>query len=251
LTRRHPYLAPNIEGGFIPFAHRGGSHHHPENSLIAFRQAWDLGYRYLETDVQVTADGVLVAFHDDDLHRTCGIPRLISQMTWAEVSQARIDGLEAIPTLAELMEEFPEAYFNIDAKSDATVDTLIAHLRYTASLQRTCVGAFSHRRLVKIRSILGDQVCTSASPREVAQWILGRVPSGPSCLQVPIRHKNVPVITQRSLRLADRAHCPVHVWTVDNPHIMQKLIDLGVHGIMTDRADILRDIVRLNAVWPE
>jgi glycerophosphoryl diester phosphodiesterase len=172
-------------------------------------------------------------------------------MTWAEVSQARIDGLEAIPTLAELMEEFPEAYFNIDAKSDATVDALIAHLRRTASLQRTCVGAFSHRRLVKIRSILGDQVCTSASPREVAQWILGRVPSGPSCLQVPIRHKRVSIITQRSLRLAEMVQCPVHVWTVDDPYTMQKLLDLGVHGIMTDRADILRDIVRLNAIWPE
>lgn len=251
MSRNHPYLAPNIDGGVIPFAHRGGSHRHPENSLVAFRQAWELGYRYLETDVQVTADGVLVAFHDDDLQRTCGIPRRISTMTWAEVSQARIDGLEAIPTLAELMEELPEAYFNIDAKSDVAVDPLMTHIRHTASLGRVCVGSFSHRRLVKIRSILGDQVCTSASPQEVVQWILGRVPPGPSCLQVPVRQSRVPVVTQRSLRVADKARCPVHVWTIDDPHTMQTLLDLGVQGIMTDRAEILRDVLRTNAIWPE
>jgi len=249
LSRRHPYLAPNIEGGFIPFAHRGGSHLHPENSLAAFRHAWDVGFRYLETDVQVTADGVLVAFHDDDLQRTCAIPQLISQMNWDEVSQARIGGQEAIPTLAELMEEFPEAYFNIDAKTDAAVEPLIAHLRHTRALPRVCIGAFSHSRLVKIRSLLGDEVCTTASPREVGQWLLGRVPSGPSCLQVPIRYGRVKVVTERRLRLAQQAQCPVHVWTIDDPNSMQQLIDIGVHGIMTDRGDILRNVAQLNDLW--
>ena len=249
MSRRHPYLAPNIEGGFIPFAHRGGSHLHPENSLAAFRHAWDVGFRYLETDVQVTADGVLVAFHDDDLQRTCAIPQLISQMSWAEVSQARIDGQEAIPTLAALMEEFPEAYFNIDAKTDAAVEPLIAHLRHTRALPRVCIGAFSHSRLVKIRSLLGDEVCTTASPREVGQWLLGRVPSGPSCLQVPIRYGRVKVVTERRLRLAQQAQCPVHVWTIDDPNSMQQLIDIGVHGIMTDRGDILRNVAQLNDLW--
>lgn len=249
MSRRHPYLAPNIEGGFIPFAHRGGSPQYPENSLAAFRQACEIGFRYLETDVQVTADGVLVAFHDDDLQRTCSVPKLISQMNWAEVSQARIDGQEAIPTLAELMEEFPEAYFNIDAKTDAAVEPLIAHLRRTSALPRVCIGAFSHSRLVKIRSLLGDVVCTTASPREVAQWLLGRVPSGPSCLQVPIRFGMVQVVTERRVRLAERAQCPVHVWTIDDPTSMQQLIDMGVHGIMTDHGDVLRNVAQLNALW--
>lgn len=249
MSRQHPYLAPNREGGFIPFAHRGGSNNHPENSVPAFRQAWDLGFRYLETDVQRTADGVLVAFHDNDLQRTCGVSRRISNMTWAEVSRARIDGREAIPTLMELLEEFPDAYFNIDAKTDATVEPLITHLRHSNSLNRVCIGAFSHQRLVRVRSILGDAVCTSASPREVAQWLIGRVPTGPSCLQVPLRHRRIPIVTERRVQLAHGADCPVHVWTVDDPHIMQTLLDMGVHGIMTDRADILRDIARHNAVW--
>lgn len=249
MSRRHPYLAPNLEGGFIPFAHRGGSSNHPENTVAAFRQAWELGFRYLETDVQRTADGVLVAFHDDDLERTCGVSRLISNMTWDEVSQARIDGREAIPTLAELMEEFPDAYFNIDAKSDATVEPLMTHLRHSNALDRVCIGSFSHQRLLRVRSILGETVCTSASPREVAQWLFGRVPAGPSCFQVPIQHRRIPIVTERRVQVADRAGCPVHVWTVDDPHTMQTLLDMGVHGIMTDRADILRDIARHNALW--
>jgi len=249
LTRRHPYLAPNREGGFISFAHRGGSETYAENSIAAFRQAWELGYRYLETDVQITADGVLVAFHDDDLQRTCGLNRKISLMTWAEVSQARIDGREAIPTLAELMEEFPEANFNIDAKTDATVEPLIAHLRHTSALPRICIGAFSHRRLVKIRSILGDEVCTTGSPREVTQWMMGRIPSGPSCFQVPMRQQKISIVTERSVRLANKAQCPVHVWTVDDPISMQQLIDLGVHGIMTDRSEVLRRVAEVNDLW--
>lgn len=250
MSRLHPYLAPNREGGFIAFAHRGGSPEHPENSLAAFRRAWDLGYRYLETDVQLTSDGVLVAFHDDDLQRTCGLRRLISEMTWAEASRARIDGREPIPTLAELMEELPEANFNIDAKTDETVEPLIAHLRRSQSLSRVCVGAFSHRRLVRFRATLGDAVCTTASPREVALWLSGRLPAGPSCLQVPFSYGRLPIVTDRRIRQADKANCPVHVWTVDDSHAMQELLDLGVHGIMTDRADVLRDVARINGLWP-
>lgn len=249
MSRQHPYLAPNREGGFIPFAHRGGSTSHSENSLAAFHHAWDLGFRYLETDVQITSDGVLVAFHDDDLQRTCDVPRSISTMTWAEVSLARIDGREPIPRLQELLEEFPEAYFNIDAKSDASVDPLIDFLGHAKSLHRVCIGAFSHRRLARVRAVLGDAVCTSASPREVAQWITGRMPTGPSCLQVPIRYGRLKIVTERRVRQAEKSNCPVHVWTVNDAHTMQVLFDLGVHGIMTDRAEVLRDVAQINAVW--
>lgn len=251
MSRRHPFLAPNIEGGFIPFAHRGGSQVHPENSLAAFRHAWELGFRYLETDVQVTADGQVIAFHDDDLERTCGLARRINDMTWAEVRGARIDGREPIPRLADLLEEFPAAYINIDAKSDAVVEPLLRVVREMAALNRVCIGAFSHRRIRRIRTEVGSAVCTSASPWEVAQWMAGRVPQGPSCLQVPVRQGKLQVVTERRVAGAEKANCPVHVWTVDEAADMQALMDLGVHGIMTDRGEVLRAVAVTNGLWHE
>lgn len=242
-------MAPNIEGGFIPFAHRGGSRSHPENSLAAFRHAWELGFRYLETDVQSTADGEVMAFHDDDLERTCGLAQRISDMAWAEVRTARIDGQEPIPRLLDLLEEFPDACINIDAKSDAVVEPLLKILRETVSLNRVCIGAFSHRRIRRIRIELGPAVCTSASPWEVAQWMAGRLPLGPSCLQVPMRQGRLPVVTERRMARAVNADCPVHVWTVDEAADMQTLLDLGVHGIMTDRGDVLRAVAVTNGLW--
>lgn len=217
--------------------------------MAAFRHAWDLGFRYLETDVQSTADGEVIAFHDDDLERTCGMARRISDMTWTEVRNARIDGQEPIPRLIDLLEEFPTACINIDAKSDAVVEPLLRILRTTAALNRVCIGAFSHRRIRRIRTELGSEVCTSASPWEVTQWMAGRLPLGPSCLQVPVRQGKLAVVTERRVARAQSASCPVHVWTVDDAGDMQALLDLGVHGIMTDRGDVLRSVAITNGIW--
>ena len=249
LAHDHPYLAPHARGGFIPFAHRGGTSEAPENTIASFRHAVSLGYRYLETDVQLTADGVLVAFHDDDLRRTCGRDARISELPWSEISTARVDGREPIPLLTELLEEFPETMLNIDAKSDATVEPLVATLRATSSLDRVCIGSFSHRRLRRVRAALGAAVCTSASPVEVVSWLAGRVPAGPSCFQVPMKQGPIDVVTHRTVERTRAAGKPVHVWTIDVPGEMQRLIDLGVHGIMTDQCVTLRNVVRANSLW--
>lgn len=246
----HPYLEPHATGGFIPFAHRGGTSEWPENTLAAFRHAVQLGYRYLETDVRLTSDGLLAAFHDDDLRRTAGRPGRISEMPWAEVSRILIDGREPIPLLADLLEEFPDAMINIDAKSDDTVEPLVALLRSMSALDRVCVGSFSHRRLRRVRGALGPTVCTSASPIEVLTWLSGRIPSGPSCFQVPVKQGPVTVTTGDRVERARRAGLPVHVWTVDHPEEMQELIDIGVHGIMTDQPAVLRSVCEHNSLWP-
>lgn len=245
----HPYLEPHRDGGFIPFAHRGGTSEAPENTLAAFRHAVSLGFSYLETDVRLTADGHLVAFHDDDLERTCATNGRISAMSWDEVSRVRVGGREPMPLLVDLFEEFPHARINIDAKSDSTVDPLIALLRRMDVLDRVCIGSFSHRRLERVRGALGPRVCTSASPREVVSWLYGRVPEAPSCFQVPVRQGPVTVVNRRSLRRAKAAEKPVHVWTIDEAHQMQALIDLEVDGIMTDQCDVLKSVTIANGLW--
>lgn len=248
-SHAHPYLAPHLDGQFIAFAHRGGTQDLPENTIPAFRHALDLGYQYLETDVQLTRDGVLVAFHDNDLFRTCGVQGRINEMSWEEVSQARVDGTEPIPLLAELLEEFPQAFINIDSKSDPTVDPLISTLKKFNALARVCIGSFSHRRISRFRSTLGAEVCTSASPLEVTQWVAGIMPTGPSCFQVPVRQGPIRVVSPRTLAAANKAGKPVHVWTIDTAHEMQQLIDLGVDGLMTDQSTILQKVLLSNNLW--
>lgn len=208
-----------------------------------------LGYRYLETDVQATADGVLTAFHDDDLARSCGRPGRVSELSWREVRTARVDGVEPIPLLADLLEAFPDARWNIDCKSDASVEPLVDVLRRTNSLDRVCLGTFSHRRMARLRRLLGPGACTSMSPLEVAQWLAGRLPAAPHAAQVPPSRGRIRVVTRRTVERAARRHVPVHVWTINDPVEMHRLLELGVGGIMTNRAAVLKQVLQARGQW--
>jgi glycerophosphoryl diester phosphodiesterase len=245
----HPYLdwpAP------IAFAHRGGASEAPENTMPAFARAVELGYTYLETDVHVTADGVLVAFHDADLSRTCGRPGLISELRWNAVSEARVDGREPIPLLEDLLGSFPEARVNIDCKADSAVDALVASIRRTASIDRVCLGAFSDRRLRRLRGLLGAGVCTSYGPGQVAALKMsGRVVGGGQAVQVPVQAGRVKVLDERFVRAAHRRNLQVHVWTIDDADEMHRLLDLGVDGVMTDRPAVLKDVLEQRGTWHE
>ncbi len=243
----HPYLD---WPGPIAFAHRGGASDNPENTMPAFRYAVDLGYTYLETDVHATADGVLVAFHDPDLSRTCGRPGTIDQLTWSDVSDARVRGREPIPSFEALMEEFPDARFNIDCKADSAVDALIASFRRLDCLDRVCVGGFSDRRLRRLRSELGDGLCSSFGPQQIAALrFAGRVPWGGQIAQVPVRARKVTLVNETLISRAHARGLQVHVWTIDEPDEMRRLLDLGVDGVMTDRPQVLKDVLLERGEW--
>jgi glycerophosphoryl diester phosphodiesterase len=218
--------------------------------MPAFEYAINLGYRYIETDVQVTSDGVLVAFHDFNLKRTCGIDNRISAMTWKEVGAARVDGVAPIPTLEELMGAWPDVRVNIDCKTDESVDALVSSIRRTNSLDRVCVGAFSDRRIRKLRAILGSGLCSALGPAGVSSLLWGRMrKTGARTAQVPVRQGPLVVINERFLARAHRLGLHVHAWTIDEPAEMNHLLDLGVDGIMTDRPMVLRDVMSERGVW--
>jgi glycerophosphoryl diester phosphodiesterase len=236
----------------IAFAHRGGASEAPENTMPAFQRAVDLGYTYLETDVHATTDGVLVAFHDADLSRTCGRPGLISALPWSEMADARVDGREPIPLLEDLLGSFPQARVNIDCKADSAVDSLVAAIRRTGSIDRVCVGAFSDRRLRRLRAFLGPGLCTSYGPGQVAALKMsGRVAGGGQAVQVPVRAGRVTVLDERFVRAAHRRGLHVHVWTIDDADEMRRLLDLGVDGVMTDRPAVLKDVLMQRDAWHE
>ncbi len=246
-----PYLD---HPGPLAIAHRGGALDAPENTLPAFGRAAALGYVYVETDARVTADGVAVAFHDDDLSRLAGRPGRISELTWAEVATARVGG-EPIPRLDELLGSFPGLKVNVDPKQDEVVELVAEAIRSTASLDRVGVGSFSGKRLTRLRRLLGPRLCTSLGPTAIASLRLssfglpvGRLP-GP-CVQVPVRGpRGVPIVDRRFVDEAHRRGMQVHVWTVDEPAEMHDLLDLGVDGLMTDRPTVLKDVLVARGEW--
>ena len=243
----HPYLDwPHP----IAFAHRGGASDAPENTMAAFEYAVNLGYRYVETDVQVTSDGVLLAFHDFNLKRTCGIDRQVSEMTWAEVSAARVDGLAPIPTLEDLLDTWPELRVNIDCKADNAVEGLVSALRRTKSLHRVCVGAFSDIRIRRLRRILGPDLCTALGPGGVANLRFAKMSrTAANTAQVPVSSGSLVVTTDKFVERAHRLGLKVHIWTIDDAPEMARLLDMGVDGIMTDRPTVLRDVLERRGQW--
>ena len=247
MGRLHPYLEWD---GPIPFAHRGGASDVPENTMPAFQYAIDAGYRYVETDVQVTADGILVAFHDDDLSRTCGRPGRISDLPWSEVKTALVDGTAPIPLLEDMLGTWPELRVNIDCKTNTAEDALVTTLVRCAALDRVCVGAFSDRRMKRLTARLGDRLCTALSPGGVVALRFGR-PRRPAAnaAQVPVQQGPITVVTERFVRRAHALGIKVHVWTIDEPAEMHRLLDLGVDGIMTDKPQVLRGVFEQRGAW--
>ncbi len=218
--------------------------------MPAFERAVTLGYTYLETDVHVTADGVVVAFHDDDLLRTCGRPGLISELPWSEVAEARVDGREPIPRLEELLAAWPQARLNIDCKTDRAAAPLADVLARASALDRVCVSSFSDRRTAALRRRLGRGLCTSVGPVELAALrYAGLRGTRARAAQVPVRHGRVTVLTPAFVRRAHRWGVQVHVWTIDDADEMHRLLDLGVDGIMTDRPAVLRDVLQERGQW--
>ena len=256
----HPFLALPAP---VAIAHRGGAEEAPENTLDAFGAAVALGYRYLETDAHVTRDGTVVAFHDPSLDRVTDRTGAIAALSTAEVEAAdaghafTLDGGRSfpfrgrgvrVPRLEDLLVHWPEVRVNIDPKADECVEPLVALIDRLGAWDRLGFGAFSDRRLRRLRERSGGRACTSMGPRAVAVARvaagLRRMPRlGADCVQVPRRRGRVPIVTARFVDAAHRARLPVHVWTVNDESTMHDLLDLGVDGIMTDRPRLLCDVL--------
>lgn len=240
--------------GPIPFAHRGGASEAPENSLPAFQHAVDLGYRYLETDVHATADGVLVAFHDDVLDRVTDRTGRVADLPWSEVAAARIDGREPIPLLEDILTTWPEARVNIDPKADAAVGPLVEVLRRARAVHRVCVASFSDERIRRARDALGPELCTGLGPEQLVRLIRAAQGEtvtfeGQAAQIPPVDHTGRALASPELVAIAHDHGLVVHVWTIDDADEMRRLLDVGVDGIMTDRPAVLREVFEERGVW--
>ncbi|WP_406134028.1 glycerophosphodiester phosphodiesterase [Streptomyces zaomyceticus] len=248
----HPYLDHPSP---LPFAHRGGTANGLENTAAAFRRAAAAGYRYFETDVHTTADGVLVAFHDATLDRVTDASGRIRDLPWAAVGEARVAGKEPLPLFADLLDEFPEARWNVDLKTESALLPLLNLIRGKRAWDRVCVSSFTEARLARAQRMAGPELATSYGVGGViglrlrSLGIPAAVRAGAIAAQVPERQGGVTVVDRRFVREAHARGLQVHVWTVNDPDRMNSLLDLGVDGIMTDQLETLRSVLTARGVW--
>jgi glycerophosphoryl diester phosphodiesterase len=265
---RHPYF----DGPFPrAYAHRGwhlGDLTGCENTLAAFHRAVDEGFGYLEMDVHASADGVVMVHHDRSLDRTTDGAGLLAELPAAEIARARVGGREPVPRLDRVLAELPPTTrVTIEIKSAAAVLPTLEVLDRADAWHRVCVGSFDERWLRRARVAAGDKLLTSMAQLSAfglrgRAWLgarpgplslLARMPVLPPVVgglaQLPRRFGALTVVDAALLAIAHATDREVHVWTVDDADEMGELLDMGVDGLLSDRPDVLRDVLQDRGVW--
>ena len=249
---------PSNDGYFTPdpprvLAHRGFALEAPENTLLAFARALAAGVTHIETDVHASVDGVAVISHDPDLTRLAGRDVAVNQLTIDELRRVDLGHGQTFASLAEALDGFPEARFNIDVKSAGAVGPTVKAIRSARATSRVLVTSFSEkRRHATVRDLPG--VASSASATVfAAALIAGKLGLSPAvrailrnvdAVQIPERVAGMTTITPRLVRILHGAGVEVHVWTVNDVVAMERLLGLGVDGLVTDRADLAMEFLR-------
>ena len=257
---------PNARRPLV-MAHRGGMGLWPENTLYAFERAARIGVDVMEIDVRQTKDGEIVVIHDDVLERVSNGIGAVSDKTLEELKSLDFayhfvkDGGDkpelrgtgvTISTLREILTSLPDSYFNIDIKDNSQefVRSVLKLVRSEGMLEKVVIGSF-YDNIVNLVNSEASEFTTSAAAREA--WIifllnkigLGRLhqPTGVA-YQIPVTHKGMDVVTPSLVRTAHSLGQEVHVWTVDDPVEIKRLLEMGVDAIVTNRPDIALQVIK-------
>ncbi|AKU18650.1 hypothetical protein VV02_04960 [Luteipulveratus mongoliensis] len=230
-------------------AHRGGAGLAPENTLAAFAASWALGVRTLETDARVTADGVVLAFHDSTLDRTTTRRGPVSAATWADLRHE-----PGVTRLYDVLAAFPDAELLVDVKDEEAIEPLAATLRRTGSGSRVWVaGGWDSWLEAVVERSPGTRRALGWKSLSSLMWsarlgvrVPGRGSTTALAAHVPWRLGGVPWLADRRVagRLVDMSHAmglQVRAWTINKPVNVRRLADDGVNGIITDRPDLARE----------
>ena len=254
----HPYLA----GAPILVAHRGGAKLAPENTMAAFRQAVEVwGADMLELDVRLTRDGEVAVIHDGTVDRTTDGQGPVAEMAWSELrdldagyrfldlhgaASFRGRGVR-VPLFSELLEAFPGIRLNVECKSAEVAGPLVEVIRSRGAEHRVLLAAGTESNRKDARGYPGPWGASRAQIRPF--YLLHRWPWGvfytpeADAFQIPESWDGRRILTPVFLREAHRRNIPVHVWTVDDPDQMRRLLAMGVDAIQTDRPDLLARIL--------
>lgn len=252
----HEHPAAFAHRGFTDTVNQGRSL--GENTLGAFRAAVDRGITYLELDVRTSSDRVLMVFHDETLERVTGAHGRVCDYTAAELAKFPV-GEGCIATFEEVVLAFPNARFNVDLKDEDSVELMADLLRAHQLNQRVLVASFADGRRRRFLRSVPFEVASSAGWVSIALFVLGarwlperlvrRLLADVDVLQVPVVAGPLRIVSARNVAKAHRLGLPVHVWTVNDKRQMHHLFDLGVDGIMSDRADLLAEVMRERGYW--
>jgi glycerophosphoryl diester phosphodiesterase len=249
VNQRKPYFEPPLPR---VFAHRGLAIAAPENTLLAFSAAVELGVQFIETDVHGSRDSVAVISHDQDLTRLAGIRSAVSDYTMAELRAIDLGHGQGFSSLSETLDAFPQTRFNIDIKSADAVQPTVNAIRAANAMSRVLVTSFSDvRRLTAVRQL--PRVATSPGASRFAVALaaakLGLRPAlrlalrDVDCVQVPMSYGPLTITTGRMIAQLHASGIEVHVWTINDEATMHRLLDLGVDGLVTDRADLALAVI--------
>lgn len=228
-------------------AHRGLALDAPENTLLAFAKAVAIGAEYVETDVHLSADGAAVVAHDPTLARVADRDVEVSKLTMAELRRIDLGRGQGFCSLDEALDAFPETRFNIDVKIESAVDATVASVAKVHAGSRVLLTSFSERRRRRLAAYVLDAATSVGSAGVIRTRLasltgstraVSRALRGAHAVQVPERVGVFPLVTERFVAAVHRAGAEVHVWTVNDPADMTRLLDLGVDGLVTDRADL-------------
>lgn len=259
-------------GGWpVNFAHRGASGEAPENTMEAFRLGVEAGAGGLELDVHLTSDGNIVVIHDPTVDRTTSGTGPVAEMTLDELttldagydfSPDRGDTFPyrgrnvRVPTLAEVLREFPGVAVNIDIKANSPgiEESVLGLLRSTGAEKRALVVSSRYGAVRRFRRISGGGISTGASRWETGIFYLFSrlhlerllLPAY-DALQVPPRHRGIALVTRRFVEAAHARGVRVDAWTIDEADEMRLLLELGVDVIMTNTPGTLAEVLRRRA----
>lgn len=239
----HPFFQ---DYSFFGFVHRGGDEVETENTIEAFKYSSDLGFVFIETDVQATKDGHVVIFHDATLKRMAGVNKSVKELTLQEINEIDLLHGGKIPLLSEALETFPDLRFNIDIKTEEALEETIRIVKHMNFLDQTCLASFSSSRLKRIKNLAGPAACISSGQMDIFKMMCQSIgisfkQTENHCAQIPVKQWGVPVLTKRFMNIAQQQNKFVHVWTIDDKDQMFELIEFGVDGLMTDKPSILKE----------
>lgn len=237
----HSFLKSKFQG----FVHRGDTSSYIENTLEAFKSAETLGYKYIETDLRETKDGKIITFHDANIKRITGSNITINRSSLSDIRMRRLPKNETIPTIDEVLEELPDSYFNMDLKVSNMEEKVIKKIKSHNALDRICLGSFNSKTIKKI-NVLEPKIITSMGLAQVVKYKFFNIKSNSKLIQIPVSWNGIKVITKGFIEKLHNDNLKVHVWTINKENEMQRLIDMGVDGIMTDNAIGLMNVMKKN-----